>query len=38
VRHRPGKISLSPDTKVQEAENHSAISRWKHIETACLMM
>src|SRR5438270_5315667 len=31
VRNRPCKSSLKPDARPQEAEAHSAISRWKHI-------
>src|SRR5436309_955760 len=31
VQKRPCKTSLKPDARPQEAEGHSASSRWKHI-------
>ncbi len=34
LRNHSCKTSLKPDARPQEAETHSAISRWKHIVKA----
>jgi hypothetical protein len=32
LRNHPSKTSLKPDARPSEAEAHSAISHWKHID------